>query len=221
MNIECIACDYDRTLTDESLAISEGAMNALKDASQNGVKVIIVSGRVLRFLKKIYARYNFIDAVVAENGAVIYFPKEERKILLGNNDECEKSKAVFSHCDFPVSIQEVIIATTTDYDTEVKNLIKQNNLSADIEYNKDSLMVMPKGINKGRGILEAIKLLGIAQKKLACIGDGENDVSLLDGAGTKVAVANAVEIVKRKADILTEKPYGEGVKEFVKQLVKR
>ncbi|RLE51873.1 MAG: phosphoglycolate phosphatase, partial [Candidatus Methanomethylicota archaeon] len=55
--------------------------------------------------------------------------------------------------------------------------------------------------------------------KLACIGDGENDLSLFKVAGFKVAVANAVEQLKKQADYVCSLPDGEGIAEFVRKFI--
>jgi hydroxymethylpyrimidine pyrophosphatase-like HAD family hydrolase len=100
--IEAIACDYDRTLTDESLVLSLNAVTSLK-------KVFIASGRRLPFLMDVNARHGFADAIIAENGAVIYDPAGGTKILLGEG--LEELKSAFTGVDF-VEVEEVIVATT-------------------------------------------------------------------------------------------------------------
>ncbi len=214
--IEAIASDYDRTLTDESLVISETAVISLKSARKDGIKVFLVSGRKLSFLERVNEGREFVDMIVAENGAIIYNPEDGRKILLG--DGLDELKAAFSDVDFPVDVEEVIVATTADHLEEVREIIEKNNLSVDIELNRDDVMIMPAGVNKCTGVLKAAEICGIDRQHLACIGDAENDLKLFAAAGTRVAVANAVQRLKDEADIVCSAPYGDGVIEFVRSV---
>jgi len=214
--IEAIASDYDRTLTDESLVISENAVISLKSARKDGIKVFLVSGRKLSFLERVNVDREFVDMIVAENGAIIYNPGDGRKILLG--DGLDELKAAFSDVDFPVDVEEVIVATTADHLEDVREIIERNNLSVDIELNRDDVMIMPAGVNKCTGVLKAAEICGIDRQHLACIGDAENDLKLFAAAGTRVAVANAVQRLKDEADIVCSAPYGDGVIEFVRSV---
>ena len=216
--IKAIASDYDRTLTDESLVISENAVISLKNARKDGVKVFLVSGRKLSFLERVNQDRGFVDMIIAENGAIIYNPGDGRKILLG--DGLDELKTAFSDVDFPVDIEEVIVATTAEYLEEVRAIIKKNNLSVDIELNRDDVMIMPAGVNKCTGVLKAAEICGVDRQHLAGIGDAENDLKLFAAAGTRVAVANAVQRLKDEADIVCSAPYGDGVSEFVRSILK-
>ena len=213
--IEAIVCDYDRTLTDESLVLSENAVTSLKSARKDGIKVFIASGRRLPFLVDVTAGRGFVDAIIAENGAVIYDPADGTKILLGEG--LEELKSAFAGVDF-VEVEEVIVATTRPCLEDVKEIIRRNDLSVDIELNRDDVMIMPKGVDKGSGIVKAAEIYGINRENLACIGDAENDLKMFGVAGVKVAVANAVDALKDEADIVCSEPYGDGVKEFVRSL---
>ncbi|KAF5413568.1 MAG: Phosphoglycolate phosphatase [Candidatus Methanogaster sp.] len=213
--IEAIVCDYDRTLTDESLVLSLNAVASLKSARKNGVKVFIASGRRLPFLVDVTARRGFVDAIIAENGAVIYDPADGTKILLGEG--LEELRSAFADVGF-VAVEEVIVATTLPYLNDVKEIIRRNDLSVDISLNRDDVMIMPKGIDKGIGIVKASEIHGINRENLAGIGDAENDLKMFGVAGVKVAVANAVDALKDEADIVCSEPYGDGVAEFVRSL---
>ena len=216
--IEAIASDYDRTLTDESLVISENAVISLKSARKDGITVFLVSGRKLPFLESVNKDRDFVDMIVAENGAVVYDPRDGTKILLG--DGLDELKAAFSDVDFPVDVEEVIVATTAEHLEEVREIIEKNNLSVDIELNRDDVMIMPAGVNKCTGVLKAAEICGIDRQHLAGIGDAENDLKLFAAAGTRVAVANAVQRLKDEADIVCSAPYGDGVSEFVRNVLR-
>ncbi len=63
--------------------------------------------------------------------------------------------------------------------------------------------VNPLGCNKGSGVRELAEHLNIPLEEVMCIGDNENDEEMVETAGVGVAMANAVEEVKKKADFIT------------------
>ena len=69
------------------------------------------------------------------------------------------------------------------------------------------LEVQPPGISKGAGLRTVMELCGIAKENTAAIGDGENDLPMFDEAGTRVAMKNAMHVLKKHADIITDHHY--------------
>lgn len=60
--------------------------------------------------------------------------------------------------------------------------------------------LLPKGAEKGSGLLRLAKILGIPPKRVIAVGDNENDLGMIKSAGTGIAVANAADCVKAAAD---------------------
>lgn len=89
---------------------------------------------------------------------------------------------------------------------------------ARIEMNKDRMMVLPRGVDKGKGLLEVLSTFGIPPERTACLGDGENDLSMFDVSGMRVALENSVEELKLRADFVTAKSDGEGAIEAMTRL---
>jgi hydroxymethylpyrimidine pyrophosphatase-like HAD family hydrolase len=62
--------------------------------------------------------------------------------------------------------------------------------------------------------------LGIKRKEIAAIGDQYNDIDLIEYAGLGIAVANAEDALKEKADIVTTSTNNEdAVLEAIAQFV--
>ena len=53
------------------------------------------------------------------------------------------------------------------------------------------LEALPPGCSKGKGVAKLMASLGIASENVLALGDGENDVEMLEWAGTSVAMASA------------------------------
>ena len=65
------------------------------------------------------------------------------------------------------------------------------------------LDVMKAGITKAYALQKLAESFGIKRNEIAAIGDQLNDLELLDYAGLGIAVANAEDVLKEKADMVT------------------
>lgn len=63
--------------------------------------------------------------------------------------------------------------------------------------------VMKGGISKAYALNKLSKKLGIKRNRIAAIGDQLNDIDLIEYAGLGIAVANAEDELKEKADVVT------------------
>jgi Cof subfamily protein (haloacid dehalogenase superfamily) len=61
----------------------------------------------------------------------------------------------------------------------------------------------PLGVDKTRALRETFATLGIDATEVIAFGDAQNDRSMLEWAGTGVAMGNAVDEVKAIADEVT------------------
>lgn len=75
------------------------------------------------------------------------------------------------------------------------------------------------GVNKGTGLLNLGRRLGIRREEIMAFGDGDNDIAMLREAGFGVAMANAEEQVKEAADYITLSNEEEGVAEAIEKLI--
>lgn len=79
--------------------------------------------------------------------------------------------------------------------------------------------VMPLGLSKGKSILEACNIFGIDRKDVIAFGDEMNDLSMLEVAGTAVAMANAIEKIKEIADYVTKSNNEDGIAYYLENFV--
>ena len=80
--------------------------------------------------------------------------------------------------------------------------------------------VTAKGNTKQKGIDEIINHFGIRLEETMAFGDGGNDVSMLRHAAIGVAMGNAVDSLKQRADYITSDIDAGGLEEAIKFLVK-
>ena len=60
-----------------------------------------------------------------------------------------------------------------------------------------------QGIDKAKALDTVLKSMGYLQEEMIAFGDGHNDASIINYAGTGVAMANAVQALKDMADEIT------------------
>ncbi|RLL48280.1 HAD family phosphatase [Oceanobacillus piezotolerans] len=76
-----------------------------------------------------------------------------------------------------------------------------------------------KGITKGESLNQLIQSLGIEREEVIAIGDSYNDLTMIEFAGLGVAMGNANEDIKGKADYITDTNMNEGVAKVVEKFV--
>ena len=74
-------------------------------------------------------------------------------------------------------------------------------------------------ISKGSGLAFVAERLGFDAARTVAFGDGENDLELLEWAGYAVAVANAHELLKARADWVCPGAAEEGVAQVLEALL--
>jgi hypothetical protein len=80
-------------------------------------------------------------------------------------------------------------------------------------------MVLPSGVNKATGLAVALKELSLSPHNAAGVGDAENDHAFLSLCEFSAATANALPMVKERADFVTASTHGRGVTELIDQIL--
>lgn len=93
---------------------------------------------------------------------------------------------------------------------------KELELVGSLGYN---IEINAAGVNKGRGLIELGKLLGIQPEEIMACGDGDNDASMLKTVGLGVAMGNAEQFVKDAADYVTGTNDEEGAARAIEKFV--
>lgn len=237
MPYQMLATDYDGTLATDGQVTAQ-TLAALELWQGAGHQLVLITGRQLDDLRTVFSRFELFDWVVAENGAVLYSPSLNTKILLAKSppqefvhalsdriSQSERSSQLMSE-EFerlrnlaPVSAGQVIVATWTPHDVTATMLIEEMGLNLDVILNKGAVMILPKGIDKATGLEAAIAKLNIPLEQVVGVGDAENDLAFLTQCGYSVAVNNALPTVKDQVDWVTNGDRGAGVEELIQHLL--
>lgn len=81
------------------------------------------------------------------------------------------------------------------------------------------LELVPKGIDKAQSLAVLLGELKMQREEMIAIGDGFNDLSMIQYAGLGVAMANAQDIVKENADFITLTNDEDGVAYVVNRFI--
>ncbi len=207
-----VAVDYDGTLVDGPVA--PDTLAALAEARTRGIRVILVTGRIVNELRAVFADVeDHVDALVAENGAVLVTSAGVRRLA------APIDRAVSSALDARGVVHrngQVLIACDAADEPAALEVIRGLGLDHRLVRNWGELMILPAGVTKGSGLLEALGELGISQHNTLGVGDAENDHSLLEVCEIGVAVANAIDAIRAHADVTLALPDGQGVADLLR-----
>lgn len=217
MTFQAIACDYDSTLAHEGRVAPE-TLKALRRARAAAKKLILITGRTLNDLRTVFSELSLFDVIVVENGAVLLDPAAGLEKPL-----CAAPAAEFvtnlSQRNVPFSLGRCVLATVKPHEVVVQEVIDRLNLNLAITLNRESVMVLPRAIDKASGLMAALNRLHIKASAVVGIGDAENDFSFLRLCGFSVAVANAIDSLKDEVDYVTMGNDGAGASEIIEQII--
>jgi HAD superfamily hydrolase (TIGR01484 family) len=218
MRFHVLATDYDGTIAHHGL-VDAATQDALARVRASGRKLILVTGRQLDDLQTVFPDLELFDAIVAENGAVIYQPASRTRRLLGERPPEAFARRLREQGVEPLAVGEVIVATWQPHESATLEIIRELGLELQVIFNKGAVMVLPSGINKAVGLRGALEDLGFSPHNAVGVGDAENDHAFLTVCECAVAVANALPALKERADLVTTADHGAGVTELVERLL--
>jgi Cof subfamily protein (haloacid dehalogenase superfamily) len=76
-----------------------------------------------------------------------------------------------------------------------------------------------QGVTKGTSLSQLIQKLGIKRDEVIAIGDSYNDLAMIEFAGLGVAMGNAPDDIKEKANFVTDTNMNNGVAKVVEEFV--
>ena len=218
MRYLAFATDYDGTLATDGV-VDDGTKLALERLKASGRKLLMVTGRHLPDLQRVFPKLELFDRVVAENGALLYDPATHEEKALAEAPKEEFLDAL-RHEGVQFEAGRSIVASWTPAEVPILEVIKRMGLDYQVIFNKGAVMVLPAGINKATGLRAALEELQLSPHNVVAIGDAENDHAFLSASECGVAVANALPALREKADVVTRGDHGAGVVELIEQLLK-
>src|SRR6185312_9821159 len=219
MRYHALATDYDGTAATHGV-LDDATAAALVRLRATGRKLLLVTGRQIADLQAACPSLGLFDAIVAENGALVYRPTSREVRLLAAPPPSDFVQALRARGVDPISIGQVVVATLTPHENTVLEVIRALGLELQVSFNKGAVMVLPSGVNKATGLHAALSEMGLSPHNVVAIGDAENDHAFLSGCECGVAVANAIGSLKAHADWVTPGAHGAGVTALVDAMLR-
>ncbi|MDY3005738.1 Cof-type HAD-IIB family hydrolase [Anaerococcus porci] len=79
--------------------------------------------------------------------------------------------------------------------------------------------IMPKGIDKGRSLLEIANYYNMDMKDVIAFGDEENDLTMIEMAGVGVVMENGTDEIKKIANFVTKSNDEDGIAYYLENYV--
>lgn len=219
MRYRLLGCDYDRTIATEGV-VADQVRAGLAAVRESGRALVLVTGRTMDELLDVFEELTLFDRIVVENGAVMHTPASGQEQALCP-PVSSRLRAQLQRERIPVIVGQAILSTATANEEAVRAAVASLGIDCDLVQNRDSIMVLPIGCSKASGLNAAAAGLAIPMEQTVAVGDGENDVALLEAAGVGVAVENAVDMLKARADIVLARPGAGGIRELCASLAQR
>ncbi|GIM28720.1 haloacid dehalogenase [Clostridium polyendosporum] len=273
MKYKLICIDMDGTLLSDIHTVSEENKQALKKATEMGVKIAITTGRLFTSAKY-YSHLTGVKApIISSNGAYIREKDKEEVIYQSvlNKDQfvkiynVVKKHGLLTYLNtFDTVISEIVINEENSYKITNKHSAEEYKIKFDegidlregfekyegnilkviciehedteklqkakmelrqyhdlevVSSGPDNFEVMSAGTSKGAAVKRLAEVLGIKREEVICIGDSENDLSMIEYAGLGVAMGNASEEIKKAADYITDKNTNAGVAKAINKFI--
>lgn len=260
-----LALDIDGTLTTSDKIITKETKEAVIRLQENGIKVIIASGRSEYGFRHIVDELEFVkfgSYVMSFNGgriincatgeivydnplALTYLPEiyeiavENNLGIIGYENDCLISgNGIDKYQEYDAWACRMKLKEVENFPVYFKKPFNKCLLTGEPEHLREVLdnvrkrfegrlniflseeffiEVLPDNVHKAAALESFIHKLGVDRKELICIGDGANDITMIEYAGMGVAMANSNPLLIDKADYVTDSNDNNGVLKAIKR----
>ena len=220
-----LCSDIDGTLTDHG-KVPDINRRYLSYFMEQGGMFTVSTGRLPYYLKEANLLVTPNVPMVCSNGTVIYDLEKERviyeatlsevlvkEVLLFAREIQPDAKVSLYHAkgiipgeeiNADVSVNKMVFALLTEEDAVILAKKIQSRFPKCVRTERSwqvGTEVIPAHAGKGVCVKKLKELCGA--KQLICVGDYENDISMLEAADISYAVENALDAVKAVADRIT------------------
>jgi hydroxymethylpyrimidine pyrophosphatase-like HAD family hydrolase len=215
-----LAVDYDGTIAQHG-RVDGRTVEALERARASGKRLFLVTGRQMSEIEDLFEPISLFDAIVAENGAVLHLPARREMRALCGAPPPELVDRLHAEGVNPMWVGSCIVATWEPNEEKVLKVVHELGLEWYIVFNKGAVMCVPAGISKASGLRAALSEFELSPFNVIGVGDGENDHAFLSICGYSVAVANAIDALKAKVDVIMQGDHGRAVIDLVQDWLER
>ena len=218
-----LAVDIDGTLTRPDGSIDPRVFDALRAWE---APVVIATGKSFPYPVGLCEFIGVPINVIAENGGAVYVESTDEVAYNGDPEGAAAVETAYLDAGYelgwgnvdPINRwRETELAVSREQPLEPLVTIadKHGMVVVDTGY---AYHVKAPDIDKGRGLETAATAFSVAPEGFVAIGDSENDAELFDIVGRAIAVANADETAKARADGITDAAFADGFLEALTRI---
>jgi len=216
VKLTALAVDYDGTIAQDDI-VSANTREAIAEARASGVAVLLVTGRLLEELRRVAGDLRFVDAVVAENGAVVH--------VSGSNHTTRLAAAVppsfveeLRRRSIPHQVGHCLVDADARDANTLLGIIRELELPLVLLFNGGRVMVVAQGVSKATGLRVLLETLRLSAHNLVAIGDRENDHELLRLGEVGAAVEWGSAALRAAADVIVPGSGPSAVGDYIRGL---
>jgi phosphoglycolate phosphatase len=219
-----VVTDVDGTLTDVSRRLDPDAVRSVRALEDRGIPVVLATGNVLPIALAVHRSLGLSGPIVAENGGLIWWKGpdgRDRVERLADRAVALGAYRALRHAGLPVRRlftdrwreSEVAIEPTVSL-AAVRRVLAGRPLT--VEATGYAIHLMARGAGKATALARVLAPLGGSLADAVALGDGDNDVQMLRGAGFGVSFPSGSPRARAAADYVTRKSYASGFVEGLK-----
>lgn len=216
-----LAIDIDGTMTRTEGGVDSRLFDPLRGWD---APVVIATGKSFPYPVALCEFIGVPTSVIAENGGIVLVDEE----LVSDGDGVAAGRVAdrlrerghpggWAEPDLHNRWREteLSVARTVPFDLlrEIAADVEQVVVDTGFSYH-----VKSPAVTKASGLERACELLSLDPSSFVAVGDSANDAELFDLVGTSFAVANAHDVAKDRADVVTDGAFGSGVLEALDHL---
>lgn len=224
--IRLVAIDIDGTTTFKDRKLDLAAVEAIRKAEDSGLPVVLATGNVLTFAEAAATLLGTSGPLIAEDGGIVFDPATGQEHVLGDRVEVDRGLAALKRTFGPLEQTRSSSARLTGLTLkrkvsieDVQKILRGEGLSLVAVDSGFAIHIRSPEVNKGNALRKVSSVRGVPLAEIAAIGDGPNDIEMLQVAGISFAVANSPDEVKRVCTHVTNSPHGKGTAEAIEQIL--
>lgn len=181
----------------------------------------VLNQEVLPYLYDCAKKNNFAMISYEDNFVITEHPEDEYVLKEANLNKMpiKKVENLLEAIKFPVA-KCLIVGESTRLallEKEMYEVLKEK--MGVFRSEPYFLELVPKGIDKAQSLAVLLEKIGMKREEMIAIGDGFNDLSMIQYAGLGIAMENAQQVVKESADHITSCNESDGVAAAVKKFI--
>ena len=202
MKLGLIVFDVDGTLTHSGNLPDNDVSTALKDLENRGIRIALSSGKPVFYLEALIERIGLqMPIIVAENGCIIVDVAERKEVWSGERNFAmhEIRRKILDRFPSSVKEQENRVEMTFFVDdkslfeeiaSQVRHLVNESGDKVHMYECEGGFDILPSGIDKGTALAKLKGMYGFDKKRVAAVGDGENDIPMFKEAGLALMIGS-------------------------------